>query len=301
MEKCLFIYNPKATKVNKNNLSKIILKLMTKYEIQIYRSEKEKDITSKVIEYNNKVSIIITMGGDGTLSEAIFGFLEIEQKAIYAHIPAGTTNDFAINMNMPRNNPVKSVDKIINGVINDIDAISVNGKPIAYVSAIGYLTNIPYETPYSLKQNFGYLGYIIKATEMMKKDKVKYHITYTSNNETKDIDCYMIFISNSIGFGGVKIFNDADIKDNLFEVSFVKDINQELIYQVLGDFVKNKINLDKYEKYIEYFKTDKIDIEFSEPYPFMSVDNDGDNADIYVNEKRKKLEYKISGKIKMIF
>ena len=91
------------------------------------------------------------MGGDGTVGEAIQGYKGIDQKSYYSHISTGTSNDIAPNFNLPKNDPIKSAQLILDGQPCEIDIISSNGKPFGYVSCFGFLTNSPYETSYNLK------------------------------------------------------------------------------------------------------------------------------------------------------
>jgi diacylglycerol kinase (ATP) len=50
--------------------------------------------------------LIIAAGGDGTINEVVNGIAPLGIRPKLAIIPAGTTNDFARALKIPRNNPV---------------------------------------------------------------------------------------------------------------------------------------------------------------------------------------------------
>ncbi|UQT49697.1 acylglycerol kinase family protein [Flavonifractor plautii] len=45
---------------------------------------------------------IVCSGGDGTLHEVVAGLMGLENRPEVGYIPAGTTNDFAKNLSLPR-------------------------------------------------------------------------------------------------------------------------------------------------------------------------------------------------------
>ncbi len=51
--------------------------------------------------------LIVAAGGDGTINEVVNGIASLEQRPKMAIIPAGTTNDYARALKIPRDNIVK--------------------------------------------------------------------------------------------------------------------------------------------------------------------------------------------------
>ena len=63
------------------------------YDIDVYVSEYPKAITDKIKNEGNGYDTIITMGGDGTIHEAINGVMYLDKKPKMAFVPMGACND----------------------------------------------------------------------------------------------------------------------------------------------------------------------------------------------------------------
>ena len=104
-KKMLFVFNPKAGKGKiKTNLLDIV-DIFNKggYEVIIYSTQKPRDAYEKAKEYESKVDLIVCSGGDGTLDEVVTGVMEVDSSVPIGYIPAGSTNDFANSLFMPKN------------------------------------------------------------------------------------------------------------------------------------------------------------------------------------------------------
>ena len=107
-KKMLFVFNPKAGKGKiKTNLLDIV-DIFNKggYEVIIYSTQKPKDAYEKAKEYESKVDLIVCSGGDGTLDEVVTGVMEKKSSIPIGYIPAGSTNDFANSLFMPKSMPL---------------------------------------------------------------------------------------------------------------------------------------------------------------------------------------------------
>ena len=95
-----------------------------------------------------------------------------------AIIPAGTTNDYARALKIPRDNIVKAAEVIKksncqNGYWPSRQNYFIN------IAAGGHLTELTYEVPSELKSIFGYLAYLAKGAEMLPRVKpIKMRMTY---------------------------------------------------------------------------------------------------------------------------
>ena len=57
--------------------------------------------------------LIIAAGGDGTLNEVVNGIAGLEHRPALAIIPAGTTNDYARALRIPRDDPIAAAKLIL--------------------------------------------------------------------------------------------------------------------------------------------------------------------------------------------
>lgn len=301
MKKCSIIYNPVSSGFNKDKLNIICGLISDKgYNLDVMESKYAGHVI-ELVKKANDGDLTISMGGDGTVGEAIQGYKEIKQNSYYSHISTGTSNDIAANFRLPKNDPIKSIKLILDGKPCEIDIVSVNGKPFGYVSCFGFLTNVPYETSYDLKKRFGKFGYVIRAfNHDLFKKKTKYKISYTVDGITKETDCLLGAVSNSKAFGGVDVYKDALIDDGLFEVLLVKDIDLKTMLKLLKEYLTNSIDLTKYNDILTSIKTDNLKIEFLDKLPMKPIDNDGDKVDLGLNNNNRCLEYCYDGKLKML-
>ena len=60
-----------------------------------------------------------------------------------------------------------------------------------------------------------------------------------------------------------------------------------------------RFDVSRYSKYIESFQTDEFKVIFENGEPRLGFNHDGDHAFVSLNDDNS-LEYKISGKVKML-
>lgn len=103
-EKMLFVFNPKAGKGKiKTNLMDIVdVFNKSEYEVIIHATQQPRDAYEKAKEYADSVDLIVLSGGDGTLDEVVTGIMERKSNVPIGYIPAGSTNDFANSLFMPK-------------------------------------------------------------------------------------------------------------------------------------------------------------------------------------------------------
>ena len=147
MDKCmLFIYNPKAGKAQiKSNLLDIIDTFVKAgYEVTAYPTQGPGDAVRAVRERRNGYDIVVCSGGDGTLDEVVTGMMRCEEKLPIGYVPAGSTNDFANSLGIPRS-MVKAADVVVNGRNFACDIGAFNDDTFIYVAAFGLFTDVSYE------------------------------------------------------------------------------------------------------------------------------------------------------------
>ncbi len=296
------IYNPVATKFKMSIIEHIICRFVSK-GMTLHKVEKSQ-YSGHVIELIKQLDpdsdLLITVGGDGTVNEAFRAFYEIEQHCVYAHISTGTTNDMANNFGLSRKDAIKSVDLLADGGhVAQTDSFTVNGEPVSYVSAFGYVAPIPYLVNNKLKKVLGHAAYVVSAVPILASKQNKMKFTYSHDGIEDECECIMAAVLNSKGTGGVDVFKNVDMNDGKFEVLFLKSLAPQLIEKFFVQYIKNDINLKELEKYAVSFSTDNLKIKFS-AVPKYEVDNDGNKASFTFADSDNTLEYKIGKKIKVL-
>lgn len=279
IKKCKILYNPISTGFKKENLELIKNTIMKKGLIPEFKmSEKPGHMINLVKESDSEDTLTITLGGDGTVSEAYKAYNEIEQKGLYAHVPTGTTNDMAKNYDVRYKDADKIVEDILNGEIVTMDSYKMNNEIVAYTSVFGYLAHVPYVTDKNMKKYFKHAGYVLSAIPYIIRKPEKYKIKYETDNLSGTCDCILGAVSNSKGFAGVDLFHNASLNDGKLELILIANANPKLIASIVRDYIKNDIDLEKYKGSIITDSSSKIKLTFNTIYPKYKFDNDGEAA-----------------------
>ena len=282
-KKLLFVYNPNAGKgLLKMSLSDVI-DLFTKndYFVTAYPTQKKCDAL-KVIEKSNDegYDLIVCSGGDGTLSESITGLMSCENRPNLGYIPAGTTNDFANSLKIPRN-MVRAAENVIHGTPFAYDVGSLNDKHFCYVAAFGVFTAVSYETPQTFKNILGHLAYVLEGAKSLGKIQ-SYDLKIEFNGNTVEDTFILGMITNTTSVGGILNLKKDGVlfDDGLFEVMLVKKPSNPIEWTSLITSLtavgtsKTQLN----PKYFLKFKTANLKITSNEKVAWTI---DGENGGSY--------------------
>ena len=110
-------------------------------------------------------------GGDGTINEVVNGIAGLKKRPQLGIIPAGTTNDYARALKIPRESPVEAAKVIAAGKTVKMDIGMANDNYFVNIAGGGLLTELTYSVPSELKSLFGYLAYLAKGAELLPQMK----------------------------------------------------------------------------------------------------------------------------------
>ena len=183
--------------------------------------------------------LIIAAGGDGTLNEVINGIAGLEQRPRLAIIPAGTTNDYARALHVPREDPVAAAKLILNPQNHfKIDLGKAGDNYFMNIAAGGTLTELTYDVSSQMKSLFGYLAYFAKGAEMLPQVKpVHMNIKYDGHEFDGMASTVFLALTNSVG-GFEQIVPDAALHDGMFSLIIVKDSNMVGLMQLMAKALK---------------------------------------------------------------
>ena len=171
----LFVFNPKAGKGRVKAHLMDILNVFNKsdYEVVIYATQKSREAYEKAKAYANQVDLIVCSGGDGTLDEVVTGITEVGSTVAVGYIPAGSTNDFANSLFMPKN-MVEAAQGILEEKPYYCDIGRFNKRTFAYIAAFGLFTDVSYQTSQDMKNMFGHAAYLLEGMKRMGTWKSKW-------------------------------------------------------------------------------------------------------------------------------
>ncbi len=227
MKRARLIYNPTSGReMIKRHLPEILEKLeLAGYEASCHATIGAGDATKAArIAVERQYDVVIAAGGDGTINEVVNGLAEQEYRPKLGIIPAGTTNDFARALQIPRDVP-SAVDIITKGEVIPVDIGRFNDKYFINIAGGGRLTELTYEVPSKLKTVLGQLAYYLKGIEMLPSIKAtNLSIEYDGKLYEGETMLFLIGLTNSIG-GFERLAPDASINDGLFSLLILKKVN----------------------------------------------------------------------------
>lgn len=242
-QKLLFIINPNAGKgeIRETALDCIDLFVKAGYDVTVYTTQAQQDATRFVRERAASFDRIVCSGGDGTLNEVVSGLLASGAKTPLGYIPAGTVNDFASSLGIPKA-PLEAAELAVNGQPYSVDIGRFSGRCFCYIAAFGAFTDVSYTTPQANKNLLGRTAYILEAIKTLPGIK-PYHIRIKVEEQQIEGDFIYGMISNATSVGGFKDLTpaDAQMDDGVFEVLLLRQPKNPIEWQIaLNDFIQRK-------------------------------------------------------------
>ncbi|HEY4601536.1 MAG TPA: diacylglycerol kinase [Cerasibacillus sp.] len=227
MKRARIIYNPTAGREAVKKKLPDILERLEKagYETSAHATTGEGDaIEAARYAVEHQFDLIVAAGGDGTINEVVQGMAEQPNRPKLGILPAGTTNDFARALNIPKD-LLKATEIIAENNSMRLDIGKVNRQYFINIAGGGKLTELTYDVPIKLKTMLGQLAYYIKGIEMLPSLKpLKVKIEYDGHVIDEDIMLFLISNTNSVG-GFEKLAPDAKINDGYFDLIILRKTN----------------------------------------------------------------------------
>ena len=270
--KNLFIVNPSAgTKQGKNYLPKVLdLFHENGDENSVYLTRRPGDGINLAADHSKSADRIICMGGDGTFSEVITGMKFAGRDIPIGYIPAGTTNDFAMSLNLSKN-IMRAAKDIINGEVKSLDIGRFGEKYFSYIASFGAFTKASYNTPQSSKNMLGQFAYFIEALKELPSIRPK-HIKIETDKHKIEGDYIFGAVSNSKSVAGVLPLdpNIVNMSDGVFEVLLIKPLNN---IQAVWDCGYSLLTQNYESEHIDFFNADKA-VVYSDPGMDWTLDGE---------------------------
>ncbi len=292
-KKLLFVFNPFSGKAQIKNQLLDIVDTMVKagYEVTVYPTQAKGDGMRKVEEEAGDYDLVVCSGGDGTLDEAVTGMMKREQKVPLGYIPAGSTNDFANSLGIPKE-MVKAAEVAVRGQNFSCDIGDFNGDSFVYVAAFGLFTEVSYKTPQNLKNILGHAAYILEGAKRLH-DIPSYLMQVDYDNVHVQDEFIYGMITNSVSVGGFKGMTGKDVllDDGVFEVTLIKKPRNPI---ELNQILASLTNLIDDTDLIYSFKTDEVRFQ-SKNVISWTLDGEfgGDHQEVVVRNLHRALELKV--------
>lgn len=249
----------------------------------------EKHATGITRQYLKKgFDLIVSVGGDGTLSECVNGFFEngkkINPEGMLGTLPFGRGCDLARNLSISKD-PLLALDHLTGRHYRSLDvgrasfrALSGHQETryflnIANVGLVSMAVDLSQQVPRILGSRISYLYGTLRGILTYQPKTVIYRILPEGDCEVKLLNP---IIANGKYFGsGMKAAPKAEMSDGFFDCLVAPKMN-------LFDFLRYLPRLytgdHQQGSKIDYFRTKLVEVFSKNKGDFVSVEMDGDTV-----------------------
>ena len=289
-KKLLFVFNAKSGKGLIKNYLVDIVDTMVKadYEVTVYTTQAQGDAIQKVEKEAAKYDLVVCSGGDGTLDEVVTGMNRSEAERPIGYIPAGSTNDFANSLGIPKD-MVKAAYTAVHGREFPCDVGYFNGDTFVYVAAFGLFTEVSYQAPQHWKNILGHAAYILEGAKRLHD--IPSYVMKVEHDGEVFIDKFIFgMVTNSISVGGFRGMTGEDVKldDGVFEVTLIKSPKTPLeLNEILASLTKLIDDTDL----IYSFKTSELRITTEEKVAWtLDGEFGGEHEELVIKNLKQKIQ-----------
>ncbi len=267
MKKLLWILNPTAGRgaIAGKMVECLNIFQNAGYETTVYVTRKAQDAVKIAKERAGGFDRIVCAGGDGTLSEVVAGLMGRDDRPPLGYIPAGTTNDFAQSLGIPRT-AAEAAEIAAGNTFQALDVGKFNGQYFNYVAAFGIFTEVSYATPQQTKNIFGRAAYILEGIKSLVNIRT-HHLRVSCDELSEENDFIYGMVSNTLSVGGFKLSAKQDIAldDGLYEVLLVRPVENPMELQWLAN---DLLTRNMYSNRFAYCRTSHIVFEADNEVPW---------------------------------
>jgi diacylglycerol kinase (ATP) len=261
---CIYILSNGRSGSNKNHVKtgEITSSLLALgRNVNTVQTDSEEHIKKIIQSLNSKTCpVIITVGGDGTLSSAAAALAEHRDPPVLAPFPGGTTNDFCKSFQIPFK--VDEFTKMVHSCKTvKIDMARCESRYFINVLSLGHFVDSAFTVEPAVKERFGSMAYYLEGIKKLSDKNLKpLEISWQSKESRGTETIMFMLIANGPSAGGIKFFpaENSRYNEGFLDVIIIKECDI-LDLTALFFMLLNKSHLDDYR--VIHFKTKKISIK----------------------------------------
>lgn len=170
----LFLINPKSGQENMQQITELIentfANLPNKTNYKIHECKEFGKLNELFSEDIKKHNVIVAVGGDGTVREAISLIKNNWADISLGVIPTGTGNLFAKSLNIP-SQPLQALETILLGKTKKVSLAKANNHYLALCAGAGIDANVMKLTTSEKKKALGIWAYCVEAAKQVLSPK----------------------------------------------------------------------------------------------------------------------------------
>jgi diacylglycerol kinase (ATP) len=173
---------------------------------------------------------VVAVGGDGTVQEVVNGLLSMPSPASLGVVPAGTGNDLARSLGLPRD-PAEAWTIAIGSTVGRIDAATATdgaGRRRWFASAGGIGFDAQVAAAMATRRGLGATraGYLLTTLAELRRFR-NCRVQLAIDGVARELDVLFVAIANGAFYGGgMQIVPGARLDDGRLDVCVVGDISR---------------------------------------------------------------------------
>jgi diacylglycerol kinase (ATP) len=218
------------------------------------------------------VDLVIVLGGDGTVMEAMSGMIEAGSTIPLAQIPAGTANLLARALGIPTDLD-GAMDVVLDGVAvrHDVGRVEGSGRYFALVAGAGFDAQLIGDTPRALKNRMGFGAYVLSGLRnLFRLHRSRIHLEVDGKQEF--FKAHTVMAINVGGAEEIRLRGTRaiDPHDGKLDIAIVTPASLLGILELLWRLFTGR--LADYER-VRFLQAERVRIEASPP---LEVQIDGE-------------------------
>ena len=271
MDTLKLVYNPNAgDKQFKNSIDACAAVFQKAgYETHLLRATSYETLDRSLAAMEE--SVVVVAGGDGTVNQAVNSLMRYKKDIPLGIIPAGTANDFATYLKMPKE-PRAAAEAIVKGRIMKADLGIANDRYFINVCGAGLLANVSQQIDTQFKDALGKVAYYLKGLRQLPNFMpTPLRITAGLSETTKVLEdeFFLFLILNGGGAGGFdRLSTTARVDDGMldfigFKAMSMIDVAAIFLKVLSGDYLDDRRVVFRREKelFIEHIEGGQIDTD----------------------------------------
>lgn len=261
MEKSAFIIiNPSSGREQATKYEEQIIHTLkdTYRNITVKHTKGENDATTFAkTAAENHYDLVVTLGGDGTINEAVNGLAPFNHPPKLGIIPMGTVNNLARSLNIPMN-PDDAIELLLSGTETKID-VGVANRDIYFTNmlGIGDAAKAIHSVEIEEKSKIGSIAYAKAITkEILDDQPFPIKLEMEENTWEGDVSVVLFFLIDSLG-GFQNIVDAVEKGDGYFHVFAIKQLNLAEVTKMTPSLLTGSL---AQSENVQYFKTRSIKI-----------------------------------------
>lgn len=226
MSKLKIIVNPSSGREKSTHYKNLMYEQWHGFfdEISYSETEKAHDATRLARQAaEEKVDYIVTLGGDGTVHEAVNGIADCAHRPIILPLPGGTVNSLARSLKIPTDLETAIRETDFSRHI-PVDLGIANGRYFVLNYSLGALPEAIHDVPSSVKTKIGAMAYAKSLFENLSNMPIM-PLSIEADGEKLDGAYTNVFVSLSGELAGLTFEPDSTVNDGRMNMILVKPLS----------------------------------------------------------------------------